>query len=91
MVSFKIMRQPHYRITFAKTTDQKFAPFMSEVSCEANKFRETLQNFENTFLSGFRCTERTSIGTPDNECERYIYEARLNPDDRIFLYIYPPR
>lgn len=88
------MRQPHYRISFARSTkEQKFGPFLNEMTVgnTDKEFYATLKEFENTFLKNYHRVERTNIGTWDNECDRYIYEAKTDSEDRIYMYVYPPR
>jgi hypothetical protein len=86
------MRQPHYRITFARSTKtQRFDSFLNEMACGDKDFYKTLQEFETTFLAKYRRVERTDIGTRDNECDRYIYESKSDDEDRIYMYVYPPR
>jgi hypothetical protein len=87
--SIKIMRRPHYRVTFAQSNiEGKFQAFMNEISVEPDKFSSTIEDFESTFLKKHRRIERSDIGTPDNECERHIYVGNRS---QIYLYIYPPR
>jgi len=86
------MRQPHYRISFARSTKtQKFDSFLNEMVCGPNDFYTTLKEFQNTFLHNYQRVENTSIGTRDNECDRYIFESKLDSEDRIYMYVYPPR
>jgi len=88
----QIMKQPHYRITFTKESkDSRLKPFLNEMICQADAFLMTLTEFENGFLNAYRRVERTSIGSPDNECDRYIYEGKRDSNNRIFMYVYPPR